>query len=107
MIPIITTYGILSVCQRQNILNCLGLIAKDLAKKLGIGQPNGIDLTKADYGIADMLERLRAGKNSKESLEIALTVEKNFFALFGKVLIHKDSVIQLARPCIIEKVNCL
>jgi len=105
MIPIITTYGILSVCQRQNILNCLGLIAKDLAKKLGIGQPNGIDLTKADYGIADMLERLRAGKNSKESLEIALTVEKNFFALFGKVLIHKDSVIQLARPCIIEKVN--
>lgn len=101
MIPLTTISGISNVYQKKSILNFLDRITKDFQQLRGIKQPSGIDQTKEDYGISNMLKKLKIGRSGLNEQCNAFCVNQALRVLCDEMAISKNSVTRTARQLII------
>lgn len=107
VIPSITISGISNVFQKKSTLDFLDQITKDLQQVLGIKQPNGIDLTREDYGINDMLKELKVGQSGKDNHESASYVNECLHVLYAEMGMSKNFVTQTVKQLTIADVKLL
>jgi len=107
-----TNYPILNVLTQKNIYLLNGINENPTLKSIFHPKPdnepqNGINQKQADYGIVDLLNECKDGKNGRENQENVYGVKNLLTVLLEIVVILKSSVIQIVKPLTIATINKL